>query len=164
MHHLDALFTCGAQGKSVAVRGRGGGGMALTRQRELIISSSMPVHGEPLMGASEGVSELTDGVAPCLSPHKKETRLCRSHGRKEMTCRRSNPGLPVCLAVLRQRVRQAFRRDKKRRLSASTAARPCLIWIVWRQNVGCGRPHILCWMCGAGLDYVVGRCDLHMSA
>lgn len=44
----------------------------LTRQRELIISSSMPVHGEPLMGASEGVSELTDGVAPCVSPHKKK--------------------------------------------------------------------------------------------
>ena len=63
IYHLDALFTeelctpgLWANGKSAAVV-RGGEekkkkkGTALTRQRELIISSSMLVHGAPLMGA-----------------------------------------------------------------------------------------------------------------
>lgn len=66
------------------------GGVALTRQRKLIISPSMLVHGEPLMGASAecaadrrlgGVAAVVGGgggVAPYLS--HKNRRLSETSG------------------------------------------------------------------------------------
>lgn len=91
-------------------------GIALTRQRELIIWSSMLVHGMPLMGA-RGELAQTDGVAPYLS-HKRQ--LSRNNTSMEMTCRCCNPGLPACLALLRRAsVCRTFhiRRDNKQWLS-----------------------------------------------
>lgn len=81
--------------------------------------------------------EQTDGVAPHAS-HKG--RLSRNNTSAEMTCRRCNPGLPVCLTLLhRTSACRTFRirQDNKQQLSFSRCEtwNQCLICIVEMYNV-----------------------------
>lgn len=104
--HLDALFTeelctpgLWASGESVAAVEGGekkgqrwqGNGSSLSRRLCWSTAHHWWVPEESL--------EQTDGVAPYIS---HERRVSRNNTSMEMTCRRCNPGLPVCLALLRR--------------------------------------------------------------
>lgn len=106
IYHLDSLFTeelctpgLWASGESVAAVEGGekkgqrwqGNGSSLSRRLCWSTAHHWWVPEESL--------EQTDGVAPYIS---HERRLSRNNTSMEMTCRRCNPGLPVCLALLRR--------------------------------------------------------------